>query len=270
MMPADAMKSATQHCVRLGGREVDYRVVRSRTARNLRVRVGPNGVEVVQPSSRNEEDVHAFLVTNERWVIDQLDRAERLRRLRPAARRRAGEILFRGETTRVRVVCTTSRSAGNAVRLIDGEIVVSQGTGSRTSAARSLESWLRREARREIGSRLRVTTARLSQHPERVYVMGQRTKWGNCSSRRNLSFNWRLILAPEYVLRYLVTHEAVHLAIPNHSAKFWLSVQSLCRDTEKARQWLCRHQARLQVDLASVLEAPGGQMRLFKSRLRPK
>jgi len=45
--------------------------------------------------------------------------------------------------------------------------------------------------------------------------MGQRTKWGNCSGRRNLSFNWRLILAPDYVLRYLVTHEAVHLAVPD-------------------------------------------------------
>jgi predicted metal-dependent hydrolase len=78
--------------------------------------------------------------------------------------------------------------------------------------------------------------------------MGQRTKWGNCSSRGNLSFNWRLILAPDFVLRYLVTHEAVHLAVPDHSAKFWLTVQSLCRDTEKARQWLVRHARDLAVD----------------------
>lgn len=84
--------------------------------------------------------------------------------------------------------------------------------------------------------------------------MGQRTKWGNCSARRNLSFNWRLILAPDYVLRYLVTHEAAHLAVPDHSAKFWLTVQSLCRDTEKAKQWLCRHQAQMQVDLKDILK----------------
>lgn len=89
--------------------------------------------------------------------------------------------------------------------------------------------------------------------------MGQRTKWGNCSALRNLSFNWRLILAPDYVLRYLVTHEAVHLAVPDHSAKFWLTVQGLCSDTEKAKQWLCRHQAHLQVELAIILDgAPKG------------
>ena len=72
--------------------------------------------------------------------------------------------------------------------------------------------------------------------------------------RAYLSFNWRLILAPDYVLRYLVTHEAVHLAIPDHSAKFWLTAQSLCRDTEKAKQWLGRQQAQLQVNLANILD----------------
>jgi hypothetical protein len=51
-----------------------------------------------------------------------------------------------------------------------------------------------------------------------------------------------------------VTHEAVHLAVPAHSAKFWLTVQSLCRETEKAKQWLCRHQAQLQIDLKEILK----------------
>ena len=78
--------------------------------------------------------------------------------------------------------------------------------------------------------------------------MDQRTRWGSCSSRQNLSFNWRLIMAPEFVLRYLVTHEVVHLAIPDHSKRFWLTVQSLCPETERARQWLCANGGRLYVD----------------------
>src|SRR5205814_7173386 len=122
--------------------------------------------------------------------------------------------------------------------LVDGAIVVQRGARSRTPAAHSLENWLRRQARAAIESNLVVVSARLRQRPRRVYVMGQRTKWGNCSADRNLSFNWRLILAPDFVLRYLVTHEAVHLAVPDHSAKFWLTVQSLCPKTERAKQWL--------------------------------
>ena len=72
---------------------------------------------------------------------------------------------------------------------------------------------------------------------------------GNCSALGNLSFNWRLIMAPDFVLRYLVTHEAVHLAIPDHSQKFWLTVQSLCPETERARQWLVANAHRLLTPL---------------------
>jgi predicted metal-dependent hydrolase len=98
-------------------------------------------------------------------------------------------------------------------------------------------------------------TSRLGQHPKRVYVMGQRTKWGNCSSLKNLSFNWRLILAPDFVLHYLVTHEVAHLAIPDHSAKFWLTVQSLCPETERAKQWLCSRHSDIEISLEIACSA---------------
>lgn len=256
---ADAMKSSNHGRIRLGDREVDYRLVRSTAARKLRVRVGPNGVEVVQPSTRSGKEVSDFLSTNRYWILDQLERAERLRGVRRPDYCRVGEILFRGEQTRIRVRTTSSRAAGNAVCFVDGEIVVSRGPRSRTPVARSLERWLRSEARRGIDRHLAPLTGRLGQRPQRVFVMGQRTKWGNCSSRGNLSFNWRLILAPDYVLRYLVTHEAAHLAVPDHSAKFWLLVQSHCRDTEKAKQWLCRHQWELHVDLQERLDRSAGR-----------
>jgi len=258
MARTEAMHSSTLHRIRIGGRTIDYRLVHSTAARKLRVRVGPGGVEVVQPMTRNGEELSAFLVSNARWILEQVERAQRLEGVRRSQRRPIGEIIFRGEPTRVRVQSTSSRAAGNTVCLIGGEVVVSLGPSSRTPVARSLELWLRREARREIECYLAAVSTRLGQHPQSVYIMGQRTKWGNCSARRNLSFNWRLILAPEYVLHYLVTHEVVHLAVPDHSAKFWLTVQSLCPRSEKARQWLCRHQGELQVDLRDIMEETPG------------
>jgi predicted metal-dependent hydrolase len=208
----------------------------------------------VRPAARNAEDVAAFFDRNGAWVLDQLARAERLGRVRRQMRPVTGEILFRGELTRLRIEPTRSRSRGNGVAHENGQIVIRRGTGSRTPVAQSLETWLRKQARAEIDRQLSAITPRTRQEPGRVYVMGQRTKWGNCSATRNLSFNWRLILAPEFVLRYLVTHEAVHLAIPDHSAKFWLTVQSLCLETERAKQWLARHQTQMQLDLRSLLK----------------
>jgi predicted metal-dependent hydrolase len=234
----DVMRTAKEHSVLLQGRQIEYRIVASRTARKLRIRVGLHGVEVFQPATRTLSDVGSFVANQAPWVLDQIRRIERLRGAW-LPKHGPGQILLRGTPTRIQVNRVLTRARGNTVKMVDGEIVIQRGIRSTTPLGRSLERWLRDEAREAIETQLGVVTTRLRQRPARVYIMGQRTKWGNCSSKRNLSFNWRLILAPEFVLRYLVTHEAVHLAIPDHSAKFWLTVQSLCPETERAKQWLC-------------------------------
>ena len=249
------MKTVTQHRIVLRGSRVDYDVVVSQAARQIRVRVGPGGVEVVKPTDATDGDVSVFLRRNESWVLAQINRVANLHALRRPMRRKSGEILYRGERTPVRVEFVGTKARGNRVVWSDGEIVVRRGPETQTPAVRGLENWLRRQARSAIAAYLPVVTAQIGREPARVYVMGQRTKWGNCSSRGNLSFNWRLILAPEFVLRYLVTHEVVHLVVPDHSAKFWLTVHSLCPDMERAKQWLSRHHAELTVSLTAALPA---------------
>ena len=197
------MKTVTQKRILLRGCRVDYDVVVSRAARQTRIRVGPGGVEVVQPAGRSDGDVSSFLRLNESWVLAQLDRVASLRALSRPVRRQSGEILYRGELTPVRVEFVDTKAHGNRVVWSEGEIVVRRGPETQTPAVRGLENWLRGQARSAIADYLPVVTARIGQEPARVYVMGQRTKWGNCSSRRNLSFNWRLILAPDFVFRYL-------------------------------------------------------------------
>lgn len=231
------MKTSTRESIMIGSRRVDYRRVRSKTARALRVRVGVNGVEVLQPDTREPKEVTAFLRAHSDWLFGQLDRIERFRGIRKPARSASPEILFRGRPTRVRVEHDPRRRGANRIVAGEDTIVVVCGT-RRTPPARSLENWLRQQARAEITRHLTGLAHRLNRVPGRIYVMNQRTKWGNCSAKRNLSFNWRLILAPPFVLHYLVTHEAVHLAVPDHSSRFWLTVQSLCPEAERAKQWL--------------------------------
>ena len=247
------MRASTQRRIVLHENSIDYDVVVSKTARQSRLRVGPGGVEVIQPVGVGEEAAATFLRRNENWVLAQLERMSSLRALRQLARRQPGEILYRGESTQVRVEVAETKARGNLVQWSEGEIIVRRGLETRTSAARGLENWLRQQARSAIVDCLPELTAHIRLRPGRVYVMDQRTKWGNCSSRGNLSFNWRLVLAPHFVLRYLVTHEVVHLAVPDHSAKFWLTVQSLCPEMERAKQWLSRHHAQLMVNLASIV-----------------
>lgn len=225
----------------LCGRKVDFRLINSKSARKLRVRVGVCGVEVVLPARRGADEMNTFLRSNEAWIVEQLERVERFRKVRRPRTSHAAEILYRGEPTPVEIKDDAHRKGANRVVLAEGRILIIRGRASRTPPLKSLENWLRKQARIEIMRQLGALAVRLNRSPGKVYVMGQRTKWGNCSSLHNLSFNWRLIMAPDYVLRYLVVHEAVHLAVPDHSRKFWLTVQSICHEAEKAKQWLSAH-----------------------------
>jgi len=75
----------------------------------------------------------------------------------------------------------------------------------------------------------------------RITVRDTASRWGSCSSTRSLSFSWRLILAPSFVLDYVAAHEVAHLAQMNHGPKFWALVARHCPDLEKARVWIRRH-----------------------------
>lgn len=242
--------------VRLGGRTLTYRVVPSKAARKLRVRVGLGGIEVVKPASRSPDDVRAFLVHNTRWVLEQSDRMLKLAAIRRPQQEAVAGLLYRGSVTPISLQTTPRRPGSNLVRLEEGGLNVVLGHSSRTPPERTLENWLRKRAREEVLRHLAVVTQKLRRNPDQVYIMGQRTKWGNCSAMGNLSFNWRIVLAPDNVARYLVAHEVVHLAVPDHSPRFWLTLQSICPDVTRAREWLCVNERRLKVDLAELLRAP--------------
>ena len=235
-----------RHRLLLNGQEVEWRLVRSRTAKKLRIKVGLDGVVVILPEGRDAREATAFVGNQRAWVAEQLARVHRLRALRRPPAHDGGHILFRGEKASVRVIRSQAWRGPNKVAIVHGVITITCKSGTKTAPTRSLENWLRKRARECIEKHIAELGNRLKLVPNRIYVMDQRTKWGNCSALGNLSFNWRLVMAPDFALRYIVTHEMVHLAVPNHSPKFWLTVQSLCPEAERARRWLVANGQRVQ------------------------
>ncbi|HSO82903.1 SprT family zinc-dependent metalloprotease [Thiocapsa sp.] len=254
MPPAERLVSGRVQRLDLGGREVACRLVHSKNAKKLRIRVrGPTELELVIPEGRDEAEGLAFLAENLAWIKVEVERAKSRLALRQTETGAGGTVLLRGETVPVRVSRIPSWRGPNRVALRDGAIQITTGPRARTSVVQSLENWLRRLARERIAHHISLIGPRLQRAPGKVFVMDQRTKWGNCSALGNLSFNWRLVMAPDDVLRYIVTHELVHLAIPDHSTRFWLTVRSHCPGSERARQWLAANGHRLTVDLADRL-----------------
>jgi predicted metal-dependent hydrolase len=106
---------------------------------------------------------------------------------------------------------------------------------------RRVGDFLRREARWDLEAASLRFAGSLGVAVKRVAVRDQASRWGSCSSTGVLSYSWRLILAPPFVLNYLAAHEVAHLAEMNHSVKFWRLVQRLCPDHRRAKVWLDVH-----------------------------
>ena len=106
---------------------------------------------------------------------------------------------------------------------------------------RRLSDWLRAEARRDLTQAVERYTAELGTIARRIAVRDQRSRWGSCSAAGHLSFSWRLVLAPGFVLDYVAAHEVAHLIEMNHSPRFWAEVDKTSADRAKAERWLRAH-----------------------------
>jgi predicted metal-dependent hydrolase len=109
----------------------------------------------------------------------------------------------------------------------------------------AVERLYRRLARREIGARLDAAVAAVGLAYDGLSIRGQRTRWASCSASGGMSFNWRLLLAPEPALDYVVWHEVCHLEIRDHSRRFWALVDRRCPGWREQRAWLHHHGATL-------------------------
>lgn len=110
---------------------------------------------------------------------------------------------------------------------------------------RRLADHLKREARRDIEPAVDRHAARLGVKPGPIRLKDTKSRWGSCTATGELSFSWRVILAPPHVLDYLVAHEVAHLREMNHSHRFWRAVRETCPDMDRGRTWLKRHGASL-------------------------
>ncbi|MGO8777529.1 MAG: M48 family metallopeptidase [Rhodomicrobium sp.] len=118
-------------------------------------------------------------------------------------------------------------------------------SGDLDHAPRRFSDWLRSEVRRDIAVSVAKHAKMLACTPKRIAVRDQATRWGSCSTSGTLSFSWRLIFAPPFVLDYVAAHEVAHMREMNHSPRFWRLVKEAAPATQNARIWLKTHGAEL-------------------------
>jgi predicted metal-dependent hydrolase len=227
--------------VSIRGHEVSYAVVRSTRARRLRLRIGPSLVtQIIVPSGQRIPAIPPLLESNADWIVRQMER------LTPepahAVLADGAELPYLGEIYRLSVL---RQSSGHSVQLHRGELVVAVAGDGRDHLAAVLEGWYRGQARDVLVRRSDHWAREMGTTYERLTVKDQRTRWGSCSRLGNLSFSWRLVIAPMPVLDYVVIHELAHRFELNHSPSFWQCVERFCPDRRAHQAWLRTNTSRL-------------------------
>jgi predicted metal-dependent hydrolase len=209
--------------------EQEYTVARSPRARRVRVSVDADGQVVVTLPRRAPARAATEAVRELAPWIERRRRA--LRRAAAEVERTPGTVPYLGRELRL-----VPQPGRERVHRRGDVLLVPTG-----DARPALERWYRRQARAEIAPRLDAAVARAGTRYSGLTIRAQKTRWASCSSTGAMSFNWRLLLAPEAVLDYVVEHEVCHIEIMDHSPRFWALLESRVPDWREHSRWLRRY-----------------------------
>jgi len=226
--------------------DLDYVVVRSPKRRKLTITVERDRRIVVHaPESTPDEKIREVVDSKRQWIYDKIRHTQKCDHgpQPPGKELVNGEaVLYLGRQYRIAITDTDS-----------GEIEFSRQflvpPRLATGGSEAFAKWMLVRAEQKILPRVKLHVRQLGVSYRDAEVSEGRLRWGSCTPRNSLRFNWRLIKAPMSVIDYVIIHELAHLIEPNHTPRFWNIVRVQHPMAEKAKDWLKKHGALLEQNL---------------------
>jgi len=233
--------------VAFGASTIDYRVERSSRRKTVTIAVDPvHGVILKAPVDVSGQRLDEVVAAKGSWILQRLLDYQELGPAPPPREYVGGEsYLYLGRHYRLKVVENSgAEKSRTALRgaFLTVEIGECDADRSRDEVVRdALVKWYRRQAGRRLPERVALYAARVGLECPPVLIRNQEKRWGSCSSKGEVRFNWRIIMGPMSLVDYVVAHEVCHLKVRDHSTAFWKLLGTVLPDYEDRR-------ARLRVE----------------------
>jgi len=221
-------------------------VVRTDRRKTATVKVDAGKVSVVVPSAISATKIEAILKQKDRWIREKLLLQAAHQPLKPKEYVSGESFTYLGRNYRLKVV-TGSKMP---VKLKAGRLVVRVPKSTKDTDQYindTLSHWYREHALTKLLDKVQRYSKILRVQPETIRIRTFKGRWGSCSSKGNLVFNWKIIIAPTRIVDYVVIHELCHLIHHNHGPKFWKSVARACPDYLERKEWLRVHGRTLDI-----------------------
>lgn len=216
----------------MGEIDISYTVKYS-DRKTLGICVERDGSVIVRaPLRASEEKIGEAVQSKRRWIWSKMNHSQKLRNDVPKKRFVKGEgFLYLGRKYKLDIIDTEETKLRFRSRFL---LPVSK----RTEAPELFSEWYRDKAKEKIVPRAAMYAKQIGVAYKNILVSDLDYRWGSCTAKGNLHFNWHLIKAPLEVIDYLIVHELAHLLEPNHSERFWVIIRIHCPHFEKAIAWL--------------------------------
>jgi predicted metal-dependent hydrolase len=231
--------------ITLNGQAISYSIKRSTRARLVRLEIRrETGLTVIIPDRYTIERLPLILEKKQNWILKKVsEHCE----AQPCYREK---VLESGDTVPYlgqELVIEKQQNTGNAdgITLKQNRLAVHLRSTRRLNTI--LEQWYRAQAARVMKKKIDELSHRLGFTYNRLFIRSQKTRWGSCSRKGNISINWKLIMAPEPVIDYVIIHELAHLKEMNHTVRFWGLVAHYCPRYREHKKWLKEHEPNLSI-----------------------
>ena len=222
--------------------ELDYTIVYSKR-KTLNITVERDrSVTVRAPEGTDPQKIRQAVESKRLWIYEKIRHPQKYRGIPhpPGKELVSGEsMLYLGRNYRIDIV----KGDQEGVRFVNKFILSKTTLGC---ARQWFRDWYIAKAREKITPKVRYHAKNMGVEYNKVLVSDLKYRWGSCTPKDNLNFNWRLIKAPMFVIDYVIVHELAHLMESNHTAQFWNIIEAQLPGSQRAKGWLKEHGAILE------------------------
>lgn len=221
-----------------GTQRIEFSVVfRKRKTISIEVEV-PNTIKVIAPEGTPEDRILETVKIKSKWIVQKLFEIKEMEYRKRTRQYVNGEsFIYLGRNYSLQIV-PDDKMILPETKLIRGKINVFTSSKDEDTIRRSIEMWYKDKAGEKIRERAKYYQPYFDVKPKKIVIKEQQKRWGSCTSRNELLFNWKCIMAPSPVLDYIVVHEMCHMTYKNHSKEFWQMLKRILPDYENRKAWL--------------------------------
>ena len=228
--------------IMLANHQLTYHVIYQKKRKTIQLKIlTSTHLQITAPNNIPRVSIEKVLYEKSNWIVKQLLRLSSVM-TSPINKSitHGATVLYLG--TPHTLIFTNNHGTRSTIRVQDHQIITDislMNTTQNTSLAESLlKQWYLDSAHNILATKTALWAGKIKVQPQRITIKDQKTRWGSCSSKGNLNYNWRIVMAPPEVIDYLVIHELCHLRIPNHSTLFWQEVSKFSPNFKSHRTWL--------------------------------